>query len=783
MWLSFPLAALMTPTMFYAGAAAATIPILIHLLNRRRFRRVRWAAVEFLLQADRENRRRIRIEELILLALRCLAMALAGLMLARWFIRPESLTAALGTRGQAERIVILDDSFSMGLRDPAQASERDFEKGGTVFSRAKSTLHDLVGIWRESSPDDGVTVILTSRPDQPLKSELSIGEINLKALDEDLVSTSVSFRPGNLPATMAAVRQRLNALSAGADATVCVISDFQSIDWLGRRESGGTAPSPAAALADWGRDGRLLHVVLIDVGKPADNLAIAAIEPRQAQSVATIEGRFIARIVNFGRAPSAATAIEAYVGDAALPATPVPPIDAGSHVDVAIDATFPNEGMDVLTVGLPPDGLPVDNTRRLVVPVARALRTLIVNGERSPDPYDDESFLLTVALQPEGPQFSGNEVTVIDENDLEAADLSDHQAVVLANVYRLNESAVERLEAYVRNGGGLAIFLGDQVDADAYNRLLYRDGSGMLPAKIGQTTVCPAESAGWGIGEIDAAHPLTGRLAVGEASLLQNVRVRECFRCEPREAESAEPVSLTQPASAAVEERTPARVLVRLNNPDKDPLVVDRPLGRGHVVMFTSSADKEWNNLPDQPAYVVWTMELVQYLARRSETVGQQPVGAPIVIPFDGERYQPPAILKPPTFPADPASRVEPQPDPSTGQIVLSWPQTDKPGIYRLDLNGISGRTVTQPTAVNVDSRESDLSRADEASLRASMPNLNVSYITGRDLAALRDVEVRRELWPIALALLVAVLMSEQALGWYFGNGRNLSLLWRGGNR
>jgi hypothetical protein len=84
---------------------------------------------------------------------------------------------------------------------------------------------------------------------------------------------------------------------------------------------------------------------------------------------------------------------------------------------------------------------------------------------------------------------------------------------------------------------------------------------------------------------------------------------------------------------------------------------------------------------------------------------------------------------------------------------------------------------------VNVDTRESDLGRADEASLRARMPGLKVDYVTGHDLAALRDVQIRRELWPLMLSLLAAVLMLEQALGWYFGNGRDLNLLWRGGQR
>ena len=60
------LAAMVSPLLFYAGAGAASIPVLIHLINRRQFHRVRWAAVEFLMEAQRRNRRRVRIEELAL---------------------------------------------------------------------------------------------------------------------------------------------------------------------------------------------------------------------------------------------------------------------------------------------------------------------------------------------------------------------------------------------------------------------------------------------------------------------------------------------------------------------------------------------------------------------------------------------------------------------------------------------------------------------------------------------------------------------------------------------
>ncbi|RME39341.1 MAG: hypothetical protein D6788_05670, partial [Planctomycetota bacterium] len=80
---SLMLAAFVSPALFWGGAAAVAAPILIHLLARRRFRRIRWAAMEFLLDAERRNRRRLRMEEWILLALRCLAVVLLAAMIAR----------------------------------------------------------------------------------------------------------------------------------------------------------------------------------------------------------------------------------------------------------------------------------------------------------------------------------------------------------------------------------------------------------------------------------------------------------------------------------------------------------------------------------------------------------------------------------------------------------------------------------------------------------------------------------------------------------------------------
>ena len=80
----------MHPEMLALGALAISVPIIIHLLNRRRFKEVDWAAMEFLLDAEQKNKKRVRLEHWILLLLRCLTMLLIGTLIARPFL-PSNL--------------------------------------------------------------------------------------------------------------------------------------------------------------------------------------------------------------------------------------------------------------------------------------------------------------------------------------------------------------------------------------------------------------------------------------------------------------------------------------------------------------------------------------------------------------------------------------------------------------------------------------------------------------------------------------------------------------------
>src|SRR6266550_428035 len=101
-----------SPWFAVAGGVLASIPIIIHILNRRRFKIVNWAAMEYLLQAMRKNRRRLRFEQWLLLATRCAMLVLLGLALARPFGCDTSLAAMAGQRS-ALHVIVVDNSFSM----------------------------------------------------------------------------------------------------------------------------------------------------------------------------------------------------------------------------------------------------------------------------------------------------------------------------------------------------------------------------------------------------------------------------------------------------------------------------------------------------------------------------------------------------------------------------------------------------------------------------------------------------------------------------------------------
>src|SRR5438309_3517750 len=117
--------AFLHPWYMAAGAALVSAPILIHLINRMRFKRIRWAAMEFLLKSQRRNRRRLIIEQLLLLALRCLLVLLTVLLVSRYLF-----SFAMFEPQNTLHVVVLDDSLSMSDQWREEGEDKDSFKLG-----------------------------------------------------------------------------------------------------------------------------------------------------------------------------------------------------------------------------------------------------------------------------------------------------------------------------------------------------------------------------------------------------------------------------------------------------------------------------------------------------------------------------------------------------------------------------------------------------------------------------------------------------------------------------
>src|SRR5438552_17316580 len=140
----------LNPWSMVAGGALISSPIIIHLINRMRFKRLRWAAMEFLLKSQKRNRRRLIIEQLILLLLRCLLIALAAFLLSRFI----GFTFGSNYEQKANlHVLVIDDSVSM--KDKVKNKDECF----AVAKRAAKKVTEQIA---QSTTNDGQVNLLLS---------------------------------------------------------------------------------------------------------------------------------------------------------------------------------------------------------------------------------------------------------------------------------------------------------------------------------------------------------------------------------------------------------------------------------------------------------------------------------------------------------------------------------------------------------------------------------------------------------------------------------------------
>jgi hypothetical protein len=516
------------PAFLLIAAALISVPIIIHLINRMRFKRIRWAAMEFLLKAQKRTRRRLIIEQLLLLALRCFLIALVGLLVSRFVGCGEN---NLGGKPNLH-LVRLDDTLSMQdhWKGADGAAKSCFDVAKTDF-----LIKKIAKGMSQSRTNDQLIIVRLSKLNDPEYKHPVYQNLNDTQKMKDLVQEVNEMQPSALHVNMLQgikAAQTIIGDNSKSRVTLHILSDFREVDWAGKAGEGLT--KELLELVKNHNKDKDIKILPIDTVYPPraanqggfppsnDNIGIVDFRPDTRIVGAKMPVRFTVSVANFSGKQFEARLLVRNEGTgvdmADVDFNPPNPIkfSPGVTTDVTFDygdirhgqffpkglqeGDFAHLSVRLANAALQPlenDGILADNIRHTVVEVRDKVPILVIDGDTTrgrttPDKAEGkDSFILErslasvpgasykVVFGDELPGCSGDATKA-----LERADLNQYPTIFLMNVPLLKPRQIANLENFVKEGGGVAFYMGPAVNAIDYNKTLYRGGEGIFPAPL-----------------------------------------------------------------------------------------------------------------------------------------------------------------------------------------------------------------------------------------------------------------------------------------------------------
>lgn len=729
------------PSFAVAAAAVAILPVLIHLLNRRRYRRVPWAAMDFLRAATRRSASRIRLEQWLLLMVRVAVVSLLALALARPFIS-SSRPFGFG-RSRIHRVLVIDNSCSMNAKtsDPLKGVG---QTGESRLERAIRYAGELIGSFPAGDPVSVVTAA------SPARIVIGDGAYDRRRVRDRLGGIEPTLRgtdlAGGLTAALTILRD--SEVPPG-NSVVYIISDTLASSWLDRGSRGRATIELARRVA---KDAAL---VLVNVSSsPAENVAITGLRTTSAVAGPDLPMRVVADVANYTARTLRNLHLEISVDSAIVRRLPIDPIPAGGSRSVGFSLAIDHSKLGTVKVAIDApskDALSIDDTRFLGAGLTRALQVLLVDGSSGLDRLSGAAGYLATALAPGAAAEPRSLIVprIVSHRDIDVQPLSQESVIVLCNVPRLAEAQWTRLANFVLGGGGLLVFGGDRVDPEHYNRNALRVGSSvgrdppnsLLPVRIRHIEGDGSENQFVHFAPDHFTHPALSDFADQADSGLFSARTHRFFAVDP----------------------FPTRSQVLLRYANGRPAVVTGSFGRGRVCMVTTSADMSWTNLPAKGDYVSLMVNLVSHLARLPTAGRSLLVGDTLAEPLSAEESTLASHVVGPEGRSEPVRRVL-----KDGAFSLEYGPIERVGTYAMTVG--SREAVF---AVNIDPRESDLRGVEPSSLRDAL-DCHFSYVQSRQ--GLLQMPIHQapstEVAGMLLVVVLVLLLVEIGLARRFGANR-----------
>jgi len=753
------------------GFLLALVPLLIHLINMMRHRRVQWAAMEFLQQSYKKHRKWVWLKQLLLLLARMAAIALIVAMLAH----PKTREQWLSMFGQqtTHHFVVVDDSYSMS----------DRVAGASALDTARNVVRSIATRASQEDNPQRLTLLRYSRARAAADSTdggaaANRADFNAEPIDSQfdllLEQKQRAFEPTQLsvgPRDALGLLKQLVGQSRDDKKVVYLVSDFREKDWATPADLKQSLQSLREAEAE---------VHLVNCARSEDpNLGIVDIAPLDDTRAAGVPLFVQAKIKNYGDRAAAKVQLKLqstfYPPEDLTKAEPdklkgvdeelatllIDSIGPGETVTRRVQVYFPQPGKHVVQGTLPEDPVETDNRRWCVIDLPEGERTLIVDGS------DDQqhAYYLEAAFRPLEKSNTGVRPDVQTKaflRDATPETLAAYSSIYLLDVDRIEPRGVEALEKYVRSGGGLAIFAGPNMNTDFYNRLLYRDGEGMLPAPIGgEAELPPAVDDNTPDLEL-LRHPIFSFFLDETNPLIRGVSV-DRFR--------------TVATGWKPAEQSTVEVIARLR--DRSPLVIEKKFGDGQVVQFLSTLAPDWNDWVKNPSFVVVALKTQAHLASTRRFDDPRVVGQPLDLQLESAKYRNDLSFVVPGEKATSRIKIDRQAAAADNEsstlltsIGRSSPDADEPrdtdfsGIYEAWPITTKGEIDLRRWAFNVEPDEGDLTRVSATELLTRLDPVKVSYHEAEQFEQDATGSSGYNLSHLVMGLLVCLLVGEQLLAY-----------------
>jgi aerotolerance regulator-like protein/VWA domain-containing protein len=693
------------------GILGASIPIIIHLINKKKAISHKFAAIDFILQTEKRISVKFKLRQLILLILRTCLIVFLAIALARPFL--ENFGGGVAEKNTpTSNVIIIDNSYSMQYANRHEI----------LFTYAKNAAREIIN---NLTKDDEAAVITCSNKTLPVTPELDYDKKHLLDFVEQL---QPGFTTTHITPALDAAIEILTSAKTSVK-RIFLITDLTRNGWD----------------VQWFKSGNeklrnhvsRIHIIDLSGSKPLKNIAITHLEPKLELSERSGESHIQVTVSNFSSAQVKNLMAQVFIDQKK---TTQGFFNMDSHESETKEFSFTLEkGKDHSGwIEIPDDNLTVDNKRFFTIHATDKLNVLLVDGDPKTNIYESETFYLEKALNPGREHSSPIKPTVCSIQEISNISFANFPIVFLCNVETIPYEKIRELETFVKDGGAVIVSLGNKVDSNYYNTSL----SALLPHRLHATRTFSSnsplsEEQPLCLKPAEPIHPVLRILSEADRGALSSAKFYRIFYVDPK----------TQGMCKTI-----------LSFSDDTPAFIERQIERGRCILFTSSIDRDWTDMPIKPFFLPLVQQLCRYLSGRVGEEGQNEIivkqGWQSPCPYDTEKIE---ITNPE------GTKTVVQPQMTNNEKSFLYSETDMPGFYAITVDGKPHPQFPSYFPVNIDTVESNLDKIEQKELTALMGGINVTITTSRESEG-REVllgEARKTLWGTILFFTLCILCIE----------------------